>query len=514
MKKHVIGFIRLSSEEQASEGRAGLLRQRTDIAAASRLHDLDVVRVVELLGVSGADVLGNAEFRAMLRDMERADIAGVVTSAVDRLTRPDTLGALAVFDPFQRYQKLVFTAGQVIDLNTDGGFLLSGLLGMLGGIERRAIRKRCVDGKRELKKRGGNPNGPASLPSGVMYDKTTGKWSIDPVWRSKIERAYEMLFRRASYAEIGEKVFGGAAAISVRRWLENPIWCGTRRYEWERKDKRNVRVNDPLEVEIEIDPVISRARWQEAQAIIRGKKDNWRKLKKPPRFLVSSLVRCGVCGAALYLRCASDPKSHDRYYCSTGHPGRGPKCGASSVRREWLDAAVVQGIEECTRDADALLSMLEAIAEENAQPDGAAKAAQSLAKLEAKRARLTDLAVDGLLGKEEFSKRLRILDGQIRDAQALITPKAAPVDMRRVAAALRRTFGRFGKLPFVQQRDLLRRAATEIVVGAELLLTFRGGFLGEIAGVNSLQHLKRWCWRRCRWRASAGRRGRRAGFYA
>ena len=49
--QRAIGLIRLSTQEQAVEGRAGIDRQKNDIAVAARVHDLEVVRVVEVIEI-------------------------------------------------------------------------------------------------------------------------------------------------------------------------------------------------------------------------------------------------------------------------------------------------------------------------------------------------------------------------------------------------------------------------------------------------------------------------------
>src|ERR1019366_5858889 len=135
----VIGFVRLSTEEQAAEGKAGLLRQHEDIRVAAKRYDLEIVRTVELIDVGGASVLEASEVQDMLADMALPDIAGVLCSHQDRPARPDQLGGLVVFDPFFRHGKLIWTPSQVVDLREDSGFLMTGIMAIMAGIERKQI---------------------------------------------------------------------------------------------------------------------------------------------------------------------------------------------------------------------------------------------------------------------------------------------------------------------------------------------------------------------------------------
>src|SRR5436305_14829632 len=108
----VIGFLRVSTEEQADKDRTGLLRQREDIRVAAARYGLEIIEVVELIGVSGTSTYEAPEFNSMISAMERPEIHGVVVSSQDRLARPDTLGGLAIFDCFAKFRKKIWTPTQ------------------------------------------------------------------------------------------------------------------------------------------------------------------------------------------------------------------------------------------------------------------------------------------------------------------------------------------------------------------------------------------------------------------
>src|SRR5215471_2387479 len=103
MKRRAIAILRVSTDQQDVE------RQRRDVAAAARVHDLEITRTLELSDLSGTKMLDHAEVRRVLADLARPDIAGVVVSAIDRMVRPDMPGDMAIFDPFKRLHKLIWT---------------------------------------------------------------------------------------------------------------------------------------------------------------------------------------------------------------------------------------------------------------------------------------------------------------------------------------------------------------------------------------------------------------------
>ena len=61
-----IALVRVSTEEQAAEDRAGLPAQRVEIERIAAAHGLAIVEWVELHGVSGAAVLSDPRFDALL----------------------------------------------------------------------------------------------------------------------------------------------------------------------------------------------------------------------------------------------------------------------------------------------------------------------------------------------------------------------------------------------------------------------------------------------------------------
>ena len=129
--RRAIAILRVSSDHQDD-----VECQRRDVDSAARVHGLEITRTLELADLSGTKMLTNIEVRRVLADLSRSDTDGVCISAIDRLVRPGELGALAIFDAFQRSKKKIVTPAQEIDSNTNTGFLTSGIMGVVAGFER------------------------------------------------------------------------------------------------------------------------------------------------------------------------------------------------------------------------------------------------------------------------------------------------------------------------------------------------------------------------------------------
>jgi hypothetical protein len=162
-----------------------------------------------------------------------------------------------------------------------------------------------------------------------LFDYSAPSETEDAPDAGSMPQAYDLLFERRSCPDIAERIGGGWTANGIRRALRNPIWKGVRRYSLDREE--------PLEVKVIDKPLISPERWQAAQQIILEKRSRWAKTKRPPHVLLSGMLRCAW-GKPCYVRCGGRGRGH--YYCSTGFPGQGPRCGARSVQQEAADQTV------------------------------------------------------------------------------------------------------------------------------------------------------------------------------
>lgn len=143
--------------------------------------------------------------------------------------RPDCFSDFGVLDHFKANRKVIFTPGNIIDPDSQSGFMESTLRAMFAGVERQLILQRTQGAKEALRREGKHPNGSRLLPRGVTYDRPTGKWSYAEPWASKVKLAYDLLFQGDSFQTIAQKT--GFSTRGIAYSLANPIWCGTRRYD-------------------------------------------------------------------------------------------------------------------------------------------------------------------------------------------------------------------------------------------------------------------------------------------
>jgi DNA invertase Pin-like site-specific DNA recombinase len=488
-KRRVIGIVRVSTPGQVGEDKYGVERQRHDIEQAAKAHDLEIVRMVEVVE-SGTSAFRGEDFQQVFQDLARPDIAGAVISAVDRLVRPGFLGDLAVFDHFQRSRKMIFTPGQVIDVESEAGWLVSGMFGLSAGLEKRAILKRTLSGKERARAAGKHPGGQHTLPRGLAYSKADG-WTYTQPDAGRVKRCYDLLFEGMGFEEIAKTV-GFRSGRGVATILRNTCWKAVRSY-----DPNGSRAV-PLEKPMGITPLISPERWAKAQKILDGKTKTWRARKRQERTVALGLglVRCR-CGRFHYLRRDYRPGQHDLYYCGSNYKSaryKGTSCGAPSIRRADADAQILDAITTMANTKTLRTLVEQAMQKPAGKPQPVAKTQREIARVTGERERLIDMRVKGKITEEQFDARDRKLAAEQRDLEALL-PKPEPViDPKILASAIAGLLAEFPYLPQQEQHALARRVfvAFDVSDGGVETAVIRGETLSQAYANNGTRSTPRY----------------------
>src|ERR1039457_5864851 len=114
--KNVIELIRVSTEQQAGENRAGIPAQREANSKTARIHGLTIVRTIEIVDVSGASVLKSPEMQELLQLIESSEIHGVVAKEFSRVIRPENFTDYGLLQTFIDTQTVLYLPDGPIDL--------------------------------------------------------------------------------------------------------------------------------------------------------------------------------------------------------------------------------------------------------------------------------------------------------------------------------------------------------------------------------------------------------------
>lgn len=134
-----IGYIRVSTEEQAREG-VSLAAQEAKLRAYADLYDLELVAVVVDAGVS-AKTLNRPGLQEALAKLDAGEAEALVIAKLDRLTRSVADWGTLIDGYFAKRCALLSVADQ-IDTRTAAGRLVLNVLVSVAQWEREAIGER------------------------------------------------------------------------------------------------------------------------------------------------------------------------------------------------------------------------------------------------------------------------------------------------------------------------------------------------------------------------------------
>ena len=360
-RPRVIALLRVSTEEQAADDRAGLARQQTVINRTVAAHNLDVIRTVTLVDVSGNNVLLNAEFQGILRAIETHEIDGVVAADQDRFVRADDLASLAALDVLKKAKAKLYTGGTVHDYTTNAGIFQSHIAAIVAGLELRTIKERMQGGKEEKRLAGKCPGSSITLPRGVGYDRKAERWHYIDKEIAAVQEAFRLVDEenKTNISEIAREV--GIANRTLHNLLKNPIYTGWRVYDkkrgdekyyspdGEQADRKKVARDEPIRVQVIDEPAVSQERFDDVQRKLGNNGTKWRSARETVEVnLGTGIAVCGHCGRRLY---ASSGKRKEGsrigyYSCAANNylnrRNGVPSCPQPNIPKPVLDETLIK----------------------------------------------------------------------------------------------------------------------------------------------------------------------------
>ncbi|MET4781238.1 recombinase family protein [Glaciihabitans sp. UYNi722] len=160
---HVLGYVRVSTEEQANSG-LGVEAQVAAINAECRRRGWSV-EILSDLGRSGKQV--NPELRRALDLLESGQADGLVVAKLDRLAR-SVQHASAVINTAQEQGWTLCVIDGAIDLTTANGRAMAQMLSVFAELEREMISSRTKDALAARSARGLYNGRRSAIPAGVL----------------------------------------------------------------------------------------------------------------------------------------------------------------------------------------------------------------------------------------------------------------------------------------------------------------------------------------------------------
>lgn len=196
-----IGYIRVSTEKQASEG-VSLENQKEQIEKYCRYKGFGLAGIIEDAGISGGVNKARPGFIKLLDTIEVGEVKAVVLYSLERLSR-DMLTLLALERLLDEYEIDLHTPDGQIDTSTPDGFMSFAMRAFMGEMERRQVKHRTKKAM-SYKKNQGDVVG--SIPYG--YKRAGDRLEPERTEAKTISIAQELYLQGKGLSYIVRKLSG------------------------------------------------------------------------------------------------------------------------------------------------------------------------------------------------------------------------------------------------------------------------------------------------------------------
>jgi site-specific DNA recombinase len=199
-KTKTVAYIRVSSTDQADNGHS-LATQREKVEGYAKVHDLDLVAVIEDPGVS-AKTLDRRGLNRALAMLDQGEASALLVYKLDRLTRRVAdLGKLIDGYFGEKGKAALMSVADHIDTRSSNGRLVLNVLASVSQWEREIIVERTTDAMRHLKA------GSKVYSRPLMgFDAVGGKLVANDAEQALIARMKAMREDGMSFARIADRL--------------------------------------------------------------------------------------------------------------------------------------------------------------------------------------------------------------------------------------------------------------------------------------------------------------------
>lgn len=349
--------------------------QKSRMKAFADFNDFEIVGEYEDAGKSGKSIEGRFEFNRMMEDIKsgKDGVSYVLVFKLSRFGR-NAADVLSTLQVMQDFGVNLICVEDGIDSSKDAGKLMISVLSAVAEIERENIRVQTMEGRIQ-KAREGKWNG-GFAPYGYTLEK--GQLFIN----EEEAEAIRVIFDQYVHTDIGANGLAkylenhGIHKIPrqngknplfdvalIRRIIKNPIYCGkiaygrrkTEKVHGTRNDYKLVEQDNYLLVDGLHEGIVSEELWNAAQVKLAAQAKRYEHVnrgKDTKVHLLSSIVKCPICGAGMYgnksiKKKPDGTKYKDFFYYGCKHRTmtRGHKCDyRKQIHEELLDDAVAEVI--------------------------------------------------------------------------------------------------------------------------------------------------------------------------
>lgn len=373
MKKiSAAGYARYSTNNQTENS---IAYQLHEISGYCANHDIELTHTFIDEAQSGTNT-NRSGFQNMLKAARNKEFENIIIYDVSR-------GSRDIADWFYFRKQMQELGINVISCHQKLGdplnpndFLTEFISVGLGQHQVLETRQKSMDGADAAAKRGiflgGTP------PFGYKIENQ--EYKIVPSEARIVREAFQLYYEGYSYSYIMKNlkiasIVGRKGSHMTKNSLyymfKNPRYAGVyvwNEYTYQIMRKYVGRKNNPRKITIEgaIPAIVDMKVWKGVQIRLESHKDTHYKTSPKRTFLLSGLIKCGLCGSN-YVSHASKSKGHEyKYYVCANRYGKknDPQgCKSNPIRVDELDKFVIDAVKECLIENTDFIALAEEIAQ-------------------------------------------------------------------------------------------------------------------------------------------------------
>lgn len=364
-KKRYIIYTRCSTDEQAMgdfttlDAQAHHCKNMLD-AFGHELAEFATKGVINDDGYSAKD-LNRPGIKKILDSINsnKREFDGIIFFRLDRLTR-NPRDLYAMIDLFKEHDVDFVSVRENLDSSTAIGRVVIGILGLLSAFERELTGERVKASVLARARQGMRTGGKAPIGYKLIKEgpplpngKQPTRVVIDETMAPHIRIVWEMASNNKSLVEIGKELLRrGVHTVNKHIWrrqsialiLKNPFYKGYIVYNGEVNRGKH-------------QPLVEEKMWDKANKHSSAKTPGRRywKHKAGYEFLLSGLVKCGLCGSSLVSIHSAGRGKNKFYYYECGRSRQGLGCSYKRISGPVFDKAVLNYFKRASQNQEIIV---------------------------------------------------------------------------------------------------------------------------------------------------------------
>lgn len=319
MEKLILGYSRVSSEEQAQHG-ISVDAQRTILEGYAAMTSSEI-RIYEDAGYSGKNT-NRPALQQLLAACRSGSVSAVVVWKLDRLSRSlrDTLTIIE--DVFQPRGITLVSVTESIDTSTPSGRMMLNLLASFAQLEREQDSDRVVMAHKHLARDCKYLGGHVPLGYRIDADK---HYQLDPATAQVVRKVFELYLARSGYGPILEYLnaqdLGGSRKTTYKKsdlnyLLNNEIYAGTFVRRMGADPRHRVTAPETIRIPGGVPAIITPQEWDKVCTLRNQSRRSAAIYTARQIYPLAGLVFCASCGSLMRLNYGGKDRDGtvQRYY--------------------------------------------------------------------------------------------------------------------------------------------------------------------------------------------------------